>query len=316
MKKFRYASSIGMGVLVGTIIALFVGNTTTAILCGVISAGLTTWLGSLQWSRAKKFATDVADRMDVAVLASGMKNTIPGIGKAILWLLSAMKKLAIALATNVNIRKTVLAGLVILAISFLSLFFVLTTETTPGVFLIIIFPLWLSALALAVISVIAVTIIWTSSILAPLTPEKAKQMRLYFLRHDKDSFLKNWFFQIIEDDYGSIAAIARMLYIRTGNALRILAYPLVLAGWGMTALANNKTGASALSAMILSSAHLALSHAIGDIDQANANFWLSLIVAMGLGATIGRKIYKMKESNEINSLPSIKFRDQVEIRSR
>jgi hypothetical protein len=89
-----------------------------------------------------------------------------------------------------------------------------------------------------------------------------------------------------------------MFWIRTGNALRIMAYPLVLVVWGSIALANNKTGLSAICAMILSGAHLLASYLYGGLSAVNPNFWLSFVIAIGVGAIAGRKIYELKEKIE------------------
>lgn len=304
MEKNQYAVSImavsiAIGILVGAMVALMIGNTTTAILGGVVSAGSTAWISSLQWSGARKFATDVADEINVRKhlqdIADLGGRIIIGTGKAVKWLLLAPIKLAIALATDVNARKTVLGTLIMLAIWIFSVklapFFVLLLPATIGV---------------------AVVILGSTLKNGPITLEEAKEEIQEGNLGWFYDFCFSWLNQLIIDDRGAIAAIARMLYIRTGNVLRILAYPFVLAIWGAVALANNKTGASALSAMILSGLHLAIAHLAGGIDMANANFWLSLAVAMGLGIALGRKVSAMRESATRRPLPSIKFRDQAE----
>lgn len=314
MKKNQYAISIVMGILMGAMIALLIGNTTTAILAGVVSAGFTAWVGSLQWSKAKEFAIDmsIAGKMDIAnnirnvkSAIDWMKNIIPVVGRTMKWILLAISKLAIALATDVNARKRFLAGLAILAIFIFNVYLIrflgASGEVASTIGLLLLIPMVLPTMA----SLAVFIRICTAS---EFQIKRLDADCYYFL-----FFLFGWFYQIMEDTRGAVSAIVWMLYIRTGNALKILTYPFIFAIWGMVALANNKTGASALAAMILSGMHLTIAHLAGGINTANANFWLSLVVAMGLGVAVGRKVSSMREPAAHQwPLPSIKLRDQVE----
>lgn len=329
MKRHQYAISIAVGVFIGAMVALMIGNTTTAILGGIVSAGFTAWIASLQWSGARKFATDVADKLDVKDMVYGIGRTIPATGKAVKWFLLAIKRLAIALATDVNARKTVLAGLLVITVSAMTVYVIYTVflfnaavlssppsdiwEFIIGTILILEVML---ILATAIFLLASIAILWVNAIrVGPITPNQLKEYMAYKNYHfmQRKYFLFDWFLQLIEDDRGALISIVWMFYIRTGNTLKILAYPFILAIWGVVALANNKTGASALAAMILSGVHLSIAYiAGGGINMANANFWLSLVVAMGLGVAIGRKVSAMREPATHRPLPSIKLRDQVE----
>lgn len=310
MKKNQYAISIVMGILMGAMIALLIGNTTTAILAGVVSAGFTAWVGSLQWSKAKEFAIDmsIAGKMDIAnnirnvkSAIDWMKNIIPVVGRTMKWILLAISKLAIALATDVNARKRFLAGLAMLAIFIFNVYLILflgaSGKVASTIGLLLLIPMALPTMASLAVFVRICT---------------ASEFQIKRLDADVGYFLFGWFYQIMEDTRGAVSAIVWMLYIRTGNALKILTYPFIFAIWGMVALANNKTGASALAAMILSGMHLSVAYFAGGIDTGSANFWLSLVVAMGLGVALGRRVSAMREPAAHRPLPSIKFRDQVE----
>lgn len=310
MKKNQYMISIVTGIIVGAIVALMIGST-TAILAGIISAGAGAWLGSLQWSRAKGFAIDVADELGFAgeEMAHWASEKISRTGKTLKWLLLAMKRLVVVFVTDVNTRKTVLAGLTVCIIPILPTIFLFKLIFKPEITEITLYALILF------VSLIPITInlwdvvfqIWKGRIKDGVNADVLIKVRRL---NPQNSFSFDWFYQIMEDDRGAIIAIARMLWIRTGNALKIIVYPCVLALWGVVALANNKTGASALSAMTLSGLHLAIAHLAGGIDINNINFWLSLAIAIGAGVVLGKKVHAMREP-VARPLPSIKFRDQV-----
>lgn len=327
MKKNQYAMSITIGIFVGAIAALMIGNTTTAILSGVGGAGFTAWIGSLQWSKTKDFAIEVADESDVReyleIISHLGSIIILGVGKIVKWTLLAPIKIAIALATDVNARKTVLATIAVLGIAYVYMMAALTSLLVYGDIAV------LPAFFLGILPMLIIFVTLLKSLLIvcieipikkgrALTPLEATKMRLPYCSSSYsnwvyDPFYVNWFYQVIEDDHGTVVSIMRMLYIRTGNALRIIAYPFVLIPWGAVALANNKTGASTLAAMILSGMHLSVAYFAGDIDTGNINFWLSLVVAIGLGVTIGKRVNMMREP-AMWPLPSIKFRDQVALK--
>lgn len=328
MKKNQYVISIVVGVFVGALVALMVGST-TAILAGVVSAGFTAWIGSLQWNKARKFAIEVAGKSDVREHMQNITDLgsriIIGTDKAIKWLLLAVKRLEVAFATDVNMRKIVLLGVVLFTFAYLlrqclGLAWTelegLSVEPTSAVVAMIILTAILSVLVLfaVVFSVFALIIIVATRITPECTATNKYDNKYDPEEFDGKSFFMSWFFQLMNDDRGAIAAIARMLYIRTGNALKILAYPCVLALWGAVALANNKTGVSALSATMLSGVHLSIAHfAGGGIATSNINFWLSLAIAMGLGVALGKKVHAMREPLA-RPLPSIKFHDQVALK--
>lgn len=305
MKKNQYSVSIMMGLLVGAAVALLVDNSITAILAGVIAAGITTWTGSLQWSKAREFAVEMAERTNVR---DHIRGIISETDRIVKWPLLAIKRTLIVLATDVNARKTTLALLILGFMLILTLFFidkvVVLTQLTAVIFL---YP---TAIIFVDIFISTILILVPAILYGPCTSKKAREGigNSYF------RFLRGWFYQLIIDDRGALAATARMLYIRTGNALRILAYPFVLIPWGFVALANNRTGIAALSTMFLSGIHLSAAYFVGGIDAGNVNFWLSLAIAMMVGAVIGRKIGEMKEETfKIPPLPAIRFRHQVEL---
>lgn len=103
MRKNQYSESIVIGLLAGAVVALIVGNSTTAILAGVITAGIAAWVGSLQWGKAREFAVSVADRIDVKEMTSAIAN-----------FLSSIKRLITSLAVDVNARKRVGAVMVLI----------------------------------------------------------------------------------------------------------------------------------------------------------------------------------------------------------
>lgn len=308
MKKNQYSVSIVMGILVGAVVALLVGNTTTAILAGIITAGIATWFGSLQWERAREFATMVAKEvsvvegaMDVFIFTlntmRGIKTYISQLGRGALWILLVIPRMVFALATEVNARKTAMAVFVplFILVPYSLLIFFVEDQNNKMVDIFLYATMTISALLVLVFTSVILTALLLSG---PFTSHNMTEEDLMgdepvdkFFR-----FMFGWFGQMILDNRGALTVTVYMLCIRTGNALRILAYPLVLIPWGFIALANNKTGIAALSAMALSGAHLSIAYLVGGINADNLNFWLSLAVAMMAGVIIGKKIYTIKES--------------------
>lgn len=304
MKKNQYSVSIMMGLLVGAAVALLVDNSITAILAGVIASGITAWIESLQWGKAREFADKVAKKMDISFL----QGVFTSIRTMVAWILLTPQRLAIEFYNSVESRKAFLCGMVaiIIPIALMIIIFLIV----PLAYLKATHPLYT---ILGIVSFAA-----SLSNVGMLWKEYQDDLILGIeIRKDAGcyGFYKCWFWEVIDDcRYGALVATTRMLYIRTGNALRIIAYPFVLIPWGFVVLANNKTGIAALSTMFLSGIHLSAAYFVGGIDTDNINFWLSLAIAMMVGAVIGRKIGEIREESlEISPLPAIRFRHQVEL---
>lgn len=304
MKKNQYSVSIAMGILAGAVVALVVGNSTTAILAGVITAGIAAWVGSLQWSKAREFSDKVAKKMDISFL----QGVFTSICTRMVWILLTPQRLAIEFYNSVESRKAFLCGMVaiIIPITLMIIIFLIT----PRAYLKATHPLYIIlGIVPFAASLSSVGMLW----------QKYQNDLILGIEIRKDTgcydFSECWFWEVIDDcRYGALVATTRMLYIRTGNALRIIAYPLILMPWGFVALANNKTGIAALSAMALSGIHLSTAYFVGGIDAGNINFWLSLVVTMMAGVAIGKKIGEVREESlKISPLPAIRFRHQVEL---
>ena len=64
--KWKYSISIVLGILMASVVALFMGNAITAVLAGVLTAGITSWIASLNWAGAEKFSGELACKMSAA----------------------------------------------------------------------------------------------------------------------------------------------------------------------------------------------------------------------------------------------------------
>lgn len=300
MKNARYALSICSGIIMGAIIALVVGNTITAVLSGLITAGVTAWIGSLQWEKAKEVTSDVAKwlgRSSYTAAQGTLKvaqKTPHAIGATIWSLCSIIKEAGTAVLVDTKTQKAVM-GLLTIPVLLVPVAYLFTF-------------LWLADVVMRdgmiVATLVSVIILAVVVVVLGITAIIADEYDTAAI------FLTDWLEQMVfDDEHGVFMATARMLYFRTGNALMILAFPFILIPWLLVALANNKTGASALVAMTLSGIHLAVAYFVGGIDTANANFWLSLSVALGVGAVVGRKVQRMSGEWQY-PFPSITLRHQ------
>lgn len=300
MKNARYALSICTGIIMGAIIALVVGNTITAVLSGVITAGVTAWIRSLQWEKAKEVASDVVGWLGCSSCTATRgtlkvaQKTPHAIGATTCFLYSITRRVVVALTTDIKIQKVVM-GLLMIPVLLVPVAYLLSS-------------LWLVDMVVkkGMIVVMLACIIYLAVFVIAL----ALTAVVIDSYNDSAVFLGDWLEQMVfDDEHGVFMATARMLYFRTGNALKILAFPFILIPWLFVALANNKTGASALAAMALSGVHLTVAHFAGGINTDNANFWLSLSVALSLGAVVGRKVQRMSGEWRY-PFPSITFRQQ------
>lgn len=326
MKKNQYSVSIVIGLLMGAAVALSIDNMTTATLVGVIASSITAWVGSLQrGGEARKFATGIAKKvrvvevMDVFIFTKNMMWGIKTyISQLIIRTLLAIRRMVVILATNVEARKAILAIFTVISIIVLNFMVISSLSMNIAFFPVIIQVVYAFYAFCAFVVTIQAFYALVFIVVTVITSKALKESGPFLLSDDikkwnPDNIWLNWFSQMILDDRGALTATVYMLYIRTGNALRIIAYPLILMPWGFIALANNKTGIAALSVMVLSGAHLSIAYFVGGIDDGNINFWLSLAVAMMAGVAIGKKIGEMREESlEIPPLPAIRFRHQVE----
>lgn len=290
----RYSLSICSGIIMGAIIALVAGSTITAVLTGVITAGVTAWVRSLQWEKAKEVTSDVVGwlgRSSYTAAHGTLKvaqKTPHAIGATTCFLYSITRRAVTALIVDTKTQKVVM-GLLMIPVLLVPVVWLVDVVARDG------------AIVATLVSVIILAIAFVVLVLLAAILDECDTVGIFFTY---------WLEQMVfDDEHGVLMATARMLYFRIGNALKILAFPFILIPWLFVALANNKTGASALVAMTLSSVHLTVAYFVGGIDTTNANFWLSLSVALGVGAVVGRKVQRMSGEWRY-PCPSITFRHQ------
>jgi len=325
MKKYQYSVGITFGVLAGGLSSLFVTVASTAIYVGIIIAGLTSWVISLDWSLAKKFHGQVVEKLSVEV--GGLAEIF---GKAIRFVLGILGcfcyvfvSLVVFLPRNLykekELRKLLFGSfftfIIAMGVSIwywnLAFGYVPTQKLlnpTPviSVFMGVTAVAWIVSLILAVMFLVLCGFVFCICCAFKPQKEASKSSK----RSSGELFVIGWLEELALDDGNIVVSLYRMFKIRTGNALRLLLYPLVLVVWGFYALANNKTGLCSLSSMFLTGIYLTLSRYLGWLSDSNLNFWLLLVITIGVGWQLGKKIYCWEGNCKDFKFPKIQWKHQ------
>lgn len=306
--KRQYIIGIAVGIFIGSVVALFLGNNTTAVLVGTIAIFAITWSAGLQWGVAKEFSTELLGKMK----KMNLEPLYRGAGK-ILWiaiicipyyviylsLVRVFYKIPKRVKRDVAFRKLVVYFLTLLLITMIVTFvdYIMFYNT---VFADVNFgsvPVTFLFIVLVILLVPSLTLLISLTVIFMFVDNKESvkkilysKVPLGFLEEimgiDAD-FIVGWIYDGIIDDRNASASVFYMLKTRIRNGLMMLAFPFILIPYGFLALATHYTAFYAFIATISGVIHLSISYHFGWIELGNMNFILSVAVAMLFGCTVG-----------------------------
>lgn len=293
MRKHIYSISIASGLIVGAIMAMFKGFSSSTFLTCLFTACLTGKLISLDWSRAKSVSNLVAEKiggidfalniaiilLDITCFAVQTARFICRPFYRILYLFPSR------LLCDANFRKITLAVAVINILSVGCIY--------SGVRAMIVifavgdnFTAQILGTALLVVIPVFHSFIW----LMELPPA------LFALNYDLSKFIRSMGFKCLDllqqDGRGALASVTYLFWISLGNVIKLSIYPLIVIPALLLCLANHKTWASVTSIAALFSVLFWSCHFFNWTTWGNFNFYLALGLCLLIGSWLGQLIHR------------------------
>ena len=293
--KSGYSLAIVLGIALGAFTALWIGNTWTGVLSGMLSSGILAWIFASDWSKAGEVSLKLASKISAENIETAV---VSGCGSLAGWVSSVPLKFSAWLKKfdSLRHRKKVLAKWFIFLAVVLSFSFVMfgallamsLSDKSEGHLIAKTFECYFA------MSIFCSMILTGIACLLALidVPDCIRSWR----KCRGNNFECLWYREMIADRHrGAFASLFHILWVRTGNVLKIIIFLLFWFPCAFLWLATRKTGACSLSAMVLSGVHLGYSHWLGGgINYANLNFWLAFAIAAITGLWIGKWIYRYK----------------------
>jgi len=313
MKKWQYSLAVVIAFLSGALLGLSIGNMLTSVLAGTTLAGIMAWIFSVRWESFDMRSNELSERMSIKGAWSGMGafmfEFVSWFGRLV-WVFAKVAFAILAavpyfLFSSDKKRRAVLGFMLsvgLVAVLWMNMSVISELHFRMYALLMLAFV----ATTLTLLAFGLMTAIFLSSIIhktyrdinygkKPSSEDRSDSIAR------PGAFLFDWLEEFMDSKNGTFYAFVDLVVIRTMNAIRMIAFPFVFVVWGMyvlatkktglSALCAKKTGLSALCAMGLSFAHLSVSHAYGGIVATNPNFWLLLLIGVGAGVWLGRKIH-------------------------
>jgi len=349
MKKYQYAVVIVLAVLFGAFITLWVGNTLTGVLSGVLMALAVSGLGSLKWEiglvQSVACKAQAIAQFDYALFFGRTRNMsrqfLHAVGKGMSWFfrvglywffkglycltIGAGIFMARDFVKKPDMRKcwyyTVFSALVATGTGVLWGFYFDLLCLAPGA---VIFANVIGVCFFFYFVVLSVgTVVLGLCVLFFLVYGYVAGAKWAFVKKgiepvsDSPSknavadFLFSWWELGEKDNRPPFKSVLYMLKVRTLNALKFYAWVFLMLFYLPMKLFTFKTGAAMITAAVLSAIHLGVSYTFGWIAAGNVNFWLLCAVCMAVGAVAGMKIHALKKFEV--KLPTITWLEHLKL---
>lgn len=315
--KRQYSIAMAAGILIGSIIALMIGNKLTAILAATVAAGITTWICSLDWIRIGEFIQRLVNKMNFqgAGLSLGeffepLIIIVKRAGQRI------SKEIPAEFKKSLVFRKNLASYLLLFLLGVVDLWIVI-------IWLVQVKNVTVSGFVMIFAAVVSTVCIAVSIILGVIGVAFGCFVFCYLLfakdgmkyddtiipaKDSSDHVLFGWIVAAENDNRSALSSMLYMLWIRSINAIKILIFPFVFVLWGFVYLASYRTVLSSYLAMILTAIHISISYYSHWLAWTNTNFWLATAVVVMGGLWLGRYVEKRTNLNLLaRPWPKIKF---------